>query len=190
MIGAETSANMLPAIQPIFERKKEIWEKGCDVNSSTCTIINKDSNITMYDLHDGKMLYLMTQHSLFNRKHHPFLLCQCQRGEGVQNANHECKIINHDDQVKYYDRSERRWNNKRNCSGEASWTLKQHRDWVDKENYGISHFGLHPDLLRCDNIAFDVFHLCCAVIRKPMDYLQKFTMKQSQELQEEFQICC
>ena len=131
MIGAETSTNMLPTIQPIFERRKEIREKGCNVNSSstyTITIINKDSKITMYDLHDSKMLYLMTLHSLFNCNHHPFLLCNCQQGEGVQNSNHECKVINHDDQVKYYNRSECRWNSKRNCSGEASWTLKQHSD--------------------------------------------------------------
>ena len=125
MIGAETYANMLPAIQPIFERKKEIHEKGCNVvDRNNCTIIDNDSKITMYDLHDGKMLYLLTQHSLYNCKHHLFLLCKCQRGVGVQNSNHECELINHDDQVKYYNRSERRWNNKRNRSGEASWTVK------------------------------------------------------------------
>ena len=50
-------------------------------------------------------------------------------------------------------------------------------------NTGI---GLHPDLLRHNNNSFDVFHLCCAVTRRLMDYLQKFMMKQSQELKEQF----
>ena len=145
--------------------------KGRNLDSDDCATIDNDSKMTMHDLHNGKMLYLLTQRSLYNRKHHPFLLCKCQRGVGVQNSNHECELINHDDQVKHYNRSEHRWNNKRNCSGEASWTVKQHMDWVDKENFGISHFGLSPDLLRCDNIRFDVFHLRCAVTRRLMDCL-------------------
>ena len=66
MIGAETSANMLPILESIYQRKKEIHKKRLNVNS---TIFNQQSKVTLYDLHDGKMLYLMTQHSLYNRKH-------------------------------------------------------------------------------------------------------------------------
>ena len=45
--------------------------------------------ISCYDLRDGKMIYLLTQHALFNCKHHPFLLCKCRRGEGICNPNHQ-----------------------------------------------------------------------------------------------------
>lgn len=31
------------------------------------------------DMLDGKMLYLLSQQSLYNRKYSPYLLCQCQR---------------------------------------------------------------------------------------------------------------
>ena len=71
----------------------------------------------LYDLHNDKMLYLLIQHSLFNRKYHPFILCSCARGEGVVNSNHKCKIIPHNDQVIRYERSARQWDLKRNRVG-------------------------------------------------------------------------
>ena len=43
---------------------------------------------------------------------------------------------------------------------------KRHRRWCDKENKGITHFGVHPSKLNIESIVFDVFHLCSAVVRK------------------------
>ena len=43
----------------------------------------------------------MTQHSLWSRKNYPFLLCKCNRGNGVVDENYVCEIIDHDDQLKY-----------------------------------------------------------------------------------------
>ena len=58
-------------------------------------------------MHDAKMLYLITQHSSWARKNHPFLLCKCNRGNGVVDENHVCEIIDHDNQLKYFDRSKK-----------------------------------------------------------------------------------
>ena len=70
----------------------------------------KRDNYHYYDLHDGKMLYLLTQHSMWNRKEHPFLICDCKRGEGVvNNEHHQCNIINNDDQVKLYEKSKKKF---------------------------------------------------------------------------------
>ena len=95
------------------------------------------------------MLYLLTHHSLFNRKHQPFLLCTCQRGEGID-RNHICKLIDHDEQIRLWDRSKRRWLLKKGGVDSAKYLVKYHRDWVDVKNSGVSHLGLHLDKLRRD----------------------------------------
>jgi hypothetical protein len=43
---------------------------------------NEKKKLISYDIHDGKMLYLLAQHSHFTRKNYPFLLCKCKRGDG------------------------------------------------------------------------------------------------------------
>ena len=61
-------------------------------------------------LHDGKMLHLILQHSLWNQKKRPFLLCKCTKGAGVRcNDNHQCKMWKHQDHTKHCNKS------KKNC---------------------------------------------------------------------------
>ena len=87
MIGEENRTNLFPAIQKILEEIEKLKSDGfSDL---------PDTKFSYYELHDGKMLYLLTQHSLFNRKHFPFLLCTCGRGEGVLNENHKCQFVSH-----------------------------------------------------------------------------------------------
>ena len=177
-IGDEKLCNLIPALDEVYKRKKAIRDNGMDkLNGGRASI---------YDLHDGKMLYLLTQHSLFNRKHHPFLLCKCHRGEGVTDSEHVCTPILHADQIKYWERSKRRWDNKRERSGNDAWSKKQHMDWIDTDNFGISHFGFHPDELRRDSLRFDVFHLRCAVTRRIMSCLRAYMMKQTTDIMSTF----
>ena len=135
----------------------------------------------MYDMHDGKMLYLLTQHSLFNRKHHPFLLCNCKRGAGVQDGNHQCKIINDEEQLRLYNRSKRRWDNMEHI--ESYNEKKKHMDWVDYYNQGISHLGINPTILPRSSIRFDVFHLRGGVTQRLMSNLRKFLMGSTMEIE-------
>ena len=118
-------------------------------------------------MHDGKMLYLLTQHLAWSRKHNPFLLCKCKQGEGVtNNDSHVCIPISHDEQVLLYNRSEKRWEQKRSRLKEGeSYEVAHHRDWVAEENFGASHFGLSPEMLCRDDIRFDVFHLAVAITK-------------------------
>ena len=104
MLGEENLSNLLVALTSIYEKKMVILNDGFGLYK----------NIFLYNIHDGKMLYILTQHSLYNRLHHPFLLCSCQRGDGVKNNSHVCKIIDHDKQLQYYNRSLHRWNRKKN----------------------------------------------------------------------------
>ena len=147
---------------------------------------DKYSNFSFYDLHDGKMLYLLTQHSLWNRKHHPFLLCKCKRGNGVlNNSTHMCSIIDDDDQVKLYEKSLKRYKDKINDSSN-NYSKKEHLEWADKNNYGCTHFGIHPDLLPRSTIRFDTFHLKCSITRKLMSYLRLFLLDQAPTINETY----
>ena len=89
MLGNKKAMNLFPAIENIFETKTEIRLLNCNYN---------DRQYTFYELHEGEMLYLLTQHLLFNRLHHPFLLCSCQRGEGVKDPGHKCRILTQTEQ--------------------------------------------------------------------------------------------
>ena len=102
---------------------------------------------------------------------YPFLLCKCNRGSGVVDENHVCEIIDHDNQLKYFDRSKKRWERRKSNNKKESkeiYTIKDHADWVDNNNFGVSHFGLSPLLLKRENIRFDVFHLCVAITKRLM----------------------
>ena len=169
--ATETLHTMMPAVKDYFEEKKAYRESR--------------TNDFFYDLHDGKMLYLLTQHSAWNRKHKPFLLCNCLRGEGVTgNKEHRCEKILHENQILSYMRSKRRWDLK--TTRDQSYTVKKHRDWIDQNNSGISHFGLHPDLLPRDGIRFDTFHMKCALTRKLIGHLRKILLNQSTEVIDNF----
>ena len=185
-VGDEKAENLFPSIEYVFLTKKKMRE-----NNDTSEI---DLKYCFKELHDGKMLYCLTQHSLFNQKHHPFLLCSCQRGNGVKKRNHECKIISHTEQIRFWEQSSRRWNDKRRRVKElkkkgmetSEYEYFKHMDWVDVSNQGISHFEIHPEYLPRDYLTFDVFHLPCAITCRLMNYLQKFILKQSIEIITEF----
>ena len=54
----EKSEYVFPTIESIFQTKKDVIENSMDLMTNR--------KICVYDIHDGKRLYLLTQHSLFN----------------------------------------------------------------------------------------------------------------------------
>ena len=144
-----------------------------------------DCQVSYYDMHDGKMIYMLTQHSLYNRKFHHFLLCACHRGDGVINGDHKCKLLSHNEKIRLFSRSEKKWKRKMTPMS-IEYTHAKHMDWVDSDNKGVSHFGLHPSKLRYGNIQFDVFHLCSAVTCRLMTYLCTFMLSQTFEVMNKF----
>ena len=159
---------MLPAVNECFENKNVLRN---DENRQ---------NYCYYDLHDGKILYLLTNHSLWNRKNNPFLLCNCGRSKGVRNTEHICVPKSHKEQIQSWKYYEKQWKLKkaREELDGKKYMYKSHSDWIDNSNDCVSHFGLHPDLLPCNGIRFDVFHMRCAITRKLMNYL-RFLLEQS-----------
>ena len=175
------SANILTWMQELGQEKAEtLFPLLKDVYKSKHQLSTIDGNRVYYDMHDGKMLYILTQHSLYNRKHHPFILCTCKRGDAVRDPNYVCKLIPHEQHLNLWARSKRRWEHKRtNPNANEKYDAKHHNDWIDEKNSGISHFGIHPDYLRNDHIRFDVFHMTCAITKRLMCCLREFILKQS-----------
>ena len=166
MLGSETSHNLFPILRPIYERKKHMLETAPDFLNGCF--------VSFCDLHDRKMSHLLTGHSLHNRRHHPLLLCKCQRGQGCIDENHWCVLIPHEEQIELWDRSKKRWDRRTSADQvlkKGPHTEKNHMDWIDEHNFGVSHLGLHPSLLRRDNIRFDNLHLRCSVTRRLMGNL-------------------
>ena len=81
----------------------------------------------LYDIHDAKMLYLLTGHSLYTRTHKLFILCGCRRGEGVRNETHVCNIIFDDKQAVYWGKTEKIWNRKHNTNAAKTYFRGVHR---------------------------------------------------------------
>ena len=174
--AAEKAANLFPVIKSIYKEKHELREKQAELETEV--------KYCFQDVHDGKMAYSLTQHSLFNRKYNPFLLCSCNRGDGVKNVDHVCKILTEKEQRDLWNRSLRRWNNK--TARDATYKYFEHMDYVDQHNLGVSHFGIHPDHLPRNSIRFDVFHLRCAITRRLMSTLRKFIICQKVEVVQKF----
>ena len=64
--------------------------------------------------------------------------------------------------------------NGRSSRKKRKYDKSVHMDWVDKRNYGISHFGIHPDQLDRGTIRMDTFHLKCAITRALMTYNRQY----------------
>lgn len=118
--GKESVPHVLSFVKEHFESKKLFMDS------------NDLSKYSMYDVHDGKMLYLLTQHSAWNRRFQPFLLCKCKRGEGVinnMNPKFQCKMMNNRAQTHYYNKSKREWEKK--TYKDPGYSVKEHMDWID-----------------------------------------------------------
>ena len=98
-------------------------------------------------MYGGKMGYALTHHSLWTRKHTPFLLCKCKRGDVVRKADHVCKLITHKEYVKLKDKSSRQWHRKTReikVKGKE-YDPDAHQALIDMHNHGILNFGIDPN---------------------------------------------
>jgi len=56
-------------------------------------------------MHDVKMLYILTQRGLYNRKCHSFSLCKCKHGAGAAKDSQRYQILTHAEHVKFNNKS-------------------------------------------------------------------------------------
>ena len=130
MLGNENYANVSEAI------KDEYNERGSLLNEYE----NKyECQIYQYHMHDGKMLYLLTKHSLWNRKHYPFLMCKCKRGHFFQNQS-ACKLITQEKHIKYWEKSKEHFDNEKE---------KKYHTLLKHTKIGLTKIILDALILEC-----------------------------------------
>ena len=179
MMGKE-NFNMMKSVldNDYWSSRKALIEGSKKINGLS------SSKLWVYDVHDAKMLYSLLQHSQWNRKYKPFLVCKCKRDDGLDNDDHICKMFDDDSYKNLWERSLRRWDSKiERCN---KYNISKHKDWCDESNDGVTHLGFQPDSLPISTIRFDVFHCSCAIIRSVMNYTRKVLMKQSITLRKDF----
>ena len=79
ILGNENYANVSEAI------KDEYNERNSLLNEYKA---KHDCQMYQYHMNDGKILYLITQHSMWNRQHYRFLMCKCKRGDFLNQTKH------------------------------------------------------------------------------------------------------
>ena len=176
VVGDETMRNVVPAVSYVYQ-----W-LGENVKDGVSDILGR--KVHHYEVHDGKMLYALTAHSSWNRLYHPFALCSCQRGEGVVDPDHKCRMLSDEEHMRLFEKSHVKFNEKKQEN--PYYDEERHRAYADKNLKGCTHFGFSPAELRRSSVRLDGFHLSCAMTRKLGDYLRQYMFRQTVEIQVEF----
>ena len=58
--------------------------------------------------------------------------------------------------------------------------------WFNQGNFGVLHFGIHPEKLQQESIQFDIFHLRSSITRRIITYWRKFMVLQTEEIIDEY----
>lgn len=116
---------------------------------------------------------MLTCHSAWNRRYHPFLCCACKRGD-AGNPGHKCVPFTNNQYRQKYEKSLERWEKRDIISAMTTrqYTIEMHKDWCDQHNAGITHVGVVPNSYNIDNICFDVFHGRGNVVKIVLSYLR------------------
>ena len=61
------------------------------------------------ECHNGKLIYLLAEHSLFILENNTLLLCRYKIGDAVCGSHHKCEIIDREEQRSFYYRSTHIW---------------------------------------------------------------------------------
>ena len=105
VIGDENMSTVAQSASYVYK-----W-LGENIKDGVCNILGRTVNFS--EVNDAKMMYALTAHSLWNRQYHPFLLCSCQRGDGVVDPNHTCTMLSDEEQELLFEKSLRKFNEKK-----------------------------------------------------------------------------
>ena len=92
VIGDEKIETVFPVVKALYK-----W-----IGQNICAGLIIGENITIYEVHDYKILYNLLQCSMWNWKNYPFALCKCLKGDSVANPNHICTLITDEDHVQLW----------------------------------------------------------------------------------------
>ena len=87
VMGKEDLKILTPCLSQYLLERRELIDERVKLKSVP------NSKVWVYDVHDGKLLYLLTQHSRWNRRHHPYIMCNFKRGQALlDDTNHVCNM--------------------------------------------------------------------------------------------------
>ena len=172
----EEPCMLLSVLDEHYKSRKELQE----------SVKNSGINLHCFEVHDAKMIYNLTQHSLWNRRFHPFLLCKCKRGEAVKDPiNHKCQLISDKEYVLLYEKSKKKFEKKYN-NEITDQNVERHREWCDLKNYGVTHYGVDPYLLPPSSIGIDGLHNRLSNVRSIWSFIREYLERFGHALQEDF----
>ena len=70
-----------------------------------CGALALGITITIYEVHDCKILYNLLQCFMWNRKNYQVCLCDCMKGDGFIYSDHVCTCITDKDHMKLREES-------------------------------------------------------------------------------------
>ena len=132
--------------------------------------------IPVYDIADGKALYIYTEHCHWASKNKPFLRCKCERGQSLQVG---CQIITDTEYIELQTKSQRRWAKKPDLDALRArqhrnpYSLADHKKWCALENEGVSHFGALGPSYKISSLWFDVFHGRGGIVKVLLKYIRR-----------------
>ena len=125
-------------------------------------------------------------HRSWSSKDFPFLKCYCERGDAFVEG-HICKLISDEDYKKYWLTSRDKYREReQNHDKDIETHYKDHIKWCARNNYGISHFGVSPDVMPLSSLLFDVFHQKCSICRSVISFTRDYVLSFSQGVIELF----
>ena len=105
-LAKENWTNLRDLLKGHYDSRESVKQWITLFHSST-NLRTMDTIVTLYYLRDEKMIYILTQHSMYNRKGHPNILCKCWKNEGSleQHGIHKCVIIIDEESITLYNTS-------------------------------------------------------------------------------------
>ena len=177
-LTGETRETLFPLLIPIYKEQQQLRLKAASIRDGC--------SFKFHQMHDAKFAYTLTAHAGWGSTNSPYLLCGCNKGEGVGNDKHVCTLISDTEQLVLYEQAEQQWLTIDSKSADTKIQKKekeQYKKWISNNNNGVSHFGLHLSLLPLSAIRCDVFHMGCSVGKRMISYLQSFAGRQGHKFE-------
>ena len=143
-----------------------------------------------YEIGDVKMLNMLLGMVSFNKIQGGCMYCKCNKREGVTDPNHQCELLSDLEHKECYRKAQDKFeelteNAKLLPSVDDAQILKTMNNWAGNHNFGITGFGIHPDILPISMVRPDVMHLTMAVTKSLLKYMHNLMHYRSKKIAQE-----
>ena len=180
--GKEDSRTVLAAVQSYFEDRRHTLQTQVPFGSGC--------KYYQYEIGDVKMLNMLLGMVSFNKIQGGCMYCKCNKREGVTDPNHQCELLSDLEHKECYSKAQDKFeelteNAKLLPSVDDAQILKTMNNWAGNHNFGITGFGIHPDILPISMVRPDVMHLTMAVTKSLLKYMHNLMHYRSKKFAQE-----